>query len=286
MGLLAGISVISIIEIFYHLVRHFSVKHNKVDSLVAENDAAQATFRNKDHALYQLSKYFVKYIKSSDLHGVHYTNDRSQGRCGRTFWTILIILSITTFSFLVNDMYKHAEKSPIMVRIDPQMMTLDEVRRFIFYLLRMKQFFFQIPFPSLVICADIDLDKYLIDKRCFYEEICENVSSSEVYAMLESLSIDTELIRFDFRWQALYVGGYYCDNSILYDIATNFNLDIRTKGEMMLREKFKRYSRLEWLHEQNFCYEQQAYSTLSSILTFDGLCYIFNNEMDMFDSST
>jgi Amiloride-sensitive sodium channel len=126
MGLLAGVSILSIVEIFYHIA---AIKLGKQSQQVhpLEQENRQTAWADEDHLLLQLMKYFAKFIKSSDMHGMNYTQDQTIGRAGRIFWSLLVVLSLTICSVLVIDMNRHAEKSPIVTRIDPQMWTLDDV---------------------------------------------------------------------------------------------------------------------------------------------------------------
>jgi Amiloride-sensitive sodium channel len=138
MGLLAGISILSIVEIFYHIT---AIKLTKQAQQVhpAEQENRQTAWANEDHLLFQLMKYFSKFIKTSDMHGMNYTQDQTIGKAGRIFWTLLVLLSLTICSVLVIDMNRGAEQSPIATRIDSQMWTLDDVSEEFFHLLIKKR---------------------------------------------------------------------------------------------------------------------------------------------------
>jgi Amiloride-sensitive sodium channel len=182
MGLLAGVSVLSIVEVFYHVVIQFGSNHQKVHPLVQANEPRRIARANEDHALYKFSQYLFEFIRSSSMHGLHYTQDRSQNKCGKIFWSLLVSLSIAICSVLIVDIYKHAEKSPVTTSIDSQLLTLDDVSNLPknqVQIVQTERKRFQIPFPSIVICADVDLDKYFIYKRCFFDAICENVTLDE-----------------------------------------------------------------------------------------------------------
>lgn len=130
MGLLAGMSVVSIVELIY------SVKTSCQQKQVQEEDeqattAPRIAWGNETHALYQISKYFVEFIKSSDIHGVHFIKDQSLTKRGRMFWFVLVLSSVLICSIIVTYTYKHAEKSPVATRIDSKLMTLDDVSAFV-----------------------------------------------------------------------------------------------------------------------------------------------------------
>lgn len=128
MGLFAGVSVLSVIELLFFIIRSFCYTPHQVVPLSRVSIRQRAAWRNENHALYQLSKYFVKYVKVSDMHGLHYTREKSLGRIGRIFWVLFILLSISICIFLVFDSIKHSEKSPVTVKIDSRMLSYDDVR--------------------------------------------------------------------------------------------------------------------------------------------------------------
>jgi Amiloride-sensitive sodium channel len=126
MGLLAGISILSIFEIFYHIA---AIQFRKETQQVhpVEQEIRQTAWANDEHLLLQFMKYFAKFVKTSDMHGMNYTQDKTTGKAGRIFWALLVVLSLIICSVLVIDMNRNAEKSPIVTRIDSQMWTLDDV---------------------------------------------------------------------------------------------------------------------------------------------------------------
>jgi Amiloride-sensitive sodium channel len=127
MGLLAGISVLSIVEIFYHALRQLQRNNRKVHPSIEPNVMRQNREIRKDHALYHIFKYFVEFTKTSDLHGLPYVTDQRQGRWGRIFWAFVVLLSLVFCLILIRDINQQAEKSPVATMIDARMWTLDDV---------------------------------------------------------------------------------------------------------------------------------------------------------------
>lgn len=115
MGLLAGISILSVVEIFYHLVQFRSKKIKIEPELQAY---ARTAWLNEDHSLVHLGNYIVNFFKTSDMHGARYTQDRTLGAVSRIFWALLLLSSITLCGIIVGDMIRHAEKSPVATRIE------------------------------------------------------------------------------------------------------------------------------------------------------------------------
>jgi Amiloride-sensitive sodium channel len=121
MGLLAGISVLSIVEIFDHALRQLQRNNRKV------HPAVETRRIRKEHALYHIFKYFVEFTKTSDLHGLPYITDQREGRWGRIFWAFVVLLSFVVCTVLIRDINQQAEKSPVATMIDARMWTLDDV---------------------------------------------------------------------------------------------------------------------------------------------------------------
>jgi hypothetical protein len=147
MGLLVGISILSIVEIFYHIV---AIKLRKLAQQVHPVDRAnqQIAWADEEHLLLQLMKYFTRYMEASDMLGMSYSQDQTIGKAGRIFWGFLVVLSLTICSVLVIDMNQSAEESPIVTRIDPQMWTLDDVSEKLFIFDQILRNFFADPISS------------------------------------------------------------------------------------------------------------------------------------------
>lgn len=117
MGLFAGISILSIIEVFYHFVGAFKQKMiiEVKPFLIVPPKIALV---DQDHVLVQLVKYFVKFIKTTDMHGAHYMMDSSLSQSSRIFWLVSLGPSVGLCVYSVGGMLRHAEKNPVAVRID------------------------------------------------------------------------------------------------------------------------------------------------------------------------
>jgi Amiloride-sensitive sodium channel len=126
MGLLAGISVLSIVEFFY-----LAVVFWKKDKKVQPASRPRKVAWDQTHALYLLTKYYANFLETSGIHGLHYLKD--QRRLGKCFWAFLIVTSIIFCSVLISDIYEHSEKSPVRTTIDDKLWTLEDVRKCSFF---------------------------------------------------------------------------------------------------------------------------------------------------------
>jgi Amiloride-sensitive sodium channel len=125
MGLLAGISVHSFVEFFYHAMKDIKLNKKRVHCSV--DQPMQPEIPKRKHALYELMKYFVKFLKNSDMHGLPYITDKTQSRRGRVFWAVLVLLSFGFCLVMIRDLSELADRSPLATRIDSQIWTQDDV---------------------------------------------------------------------------------------------------------------------------------------------------------------
>jgi Amiloride-sensitive sodium channel len=146
-GLIAGISVISLVEFCYHLVILLFEKRPtkiepealeevdealeqveietelRVDQTVPEKNAV-----NQDHALYYCSKYFFEFIKETSVHGLSYTAKKDVKIVGRIFWNLIVVCSTICCVILTKDSLSHAELNPITFGIDEKVWKVEEVK--------------------------------------------------------------------------------------------------------------------------------------------------------------
>jgi Amiloride-sensitive sodium channel len=170
--------------------------------------------------LLQLVKYFAKFIKTSDMHGMNYTQDQTIEKVGRVFWALLVLLSLTICTVLVIDMNRHAEKSPISTRIDPKMRTLDDVsKNFPFSESKsLDSYFCQIPFPAVMIGPKEYCIKYWKDKLCYYYGECENIIKTEFFFKSKVVNI----------FQALHSSS---GNSLEFGDSESFSQEQRSRAQ-------------------------------------------------------
>lgn len=119
-GLVAGGSVISLVELIYHLAyRPSKNKFMKNWNTKVQPFGAKPRFRtNKDHVLYQLTKFVKEYISKSDIHGFQYLVDSHQSMCERIFWLIVLSIAVTFCSVITIYIYRHREQNPVVIKID------------------------------------------------------------------------------------------------------------------------------------------------------------------------
>lgn len=130
MGLLAGISVFSIIEIVVTIVKsfRFAVCKSRVDPQVDQRPRIQKKFLvNKKHIFYHLSKSFSELTKESNVHGVHYTSNKRLHVIERIFWFIIICVLLAFCSVLVLDSLSNLRSNSVIVTLDDKIWSVEDV---------------------------------------------------------------------------------------------------------------------------------------------------------------
>jgi hypothetical protein len=118
-----------------------------------------------------------------------------------------------------------------------------------------------------------DCNKYLKDKRCFYYGICENITRTETSEIFNFNILKIFfLISSNSRESFLEIGSLFCD---YYAYLTK-----RTRKTSSI-ESIIRYSRIDWLSKQSFCYENQESVELISTMT--GLTFGFHLNTKLYD---
>lgn len=131
MGLLAGISVFSIIELFWTTAKcfWFAACKSKITPETVQPPRRRKKFLvNKKHLFYHLGQTFVELLKESNIHGVHYTSDKRLTKVERLFWFIVICVSLACCSILVFNSLKDLQSNSVMVAVDERVWTATEVR--------------------------------------------------------------------------------------------------------------------------------------------------------------
>lgn len=131
MGLLAGISVFSIIELVMTIVKAFRFAACKT-KIEPETDRVLRTRKkflvDEKHLFYQLSKTFGKLLKESNVHGVRYTSDKRLNVFERVFWVVTISLLLGFCSILVFNSLNNLQSNSVIVKVDEKIWSVEEVR--------------------------------------------------------------------------------------------------------------------------------------------------------------
>lgn len=132
MGLIAGVSVISIIEFALTFTKCFQCR--LVKSKIAPEELQRPRPRksflmNRDHLFYHLGRNFVEFLRESGIHGVRYTNDKKLKVLERLFWVVTIVISVTFCSILTMESLNQLQSNSVAIALGEQIWTPENVRR-------------------------------------------------------------------------------------------------------------------------------------------------------------
>lgn len=128
MGLFAGISVVSVIEIGFHLLRLFVEKMLDRRRLKVH---AIGVVKNVDKINPSVGQrtlqYFVKIVLKSDIHGIHFLVEGGRKFWEKFFWASVVFASSIFCSFQIFEVIKFSELNPIEFGIDERIWTINDV---------------------------------------------------------------------------------------------------------------------------------------------------------------
>lgn len=131
MGLLAGISVFSIIELIWTTINcfRFAFCKSKVAPKAVRRPGERKKFLiNKEHLFYQLGKTFGELLRNSNIHGLHYTSDKRLKVIERVSWFITICVLLVFCSVLVLESLNKLQSNSVILEIDEKIWSVEEVR--------------------------------------------------------------------------------------------------------------------------------------------------------------
>lgn len=131
MGLIAGISVFSIIEFPLTIIKSFQLTFCK-SKVTPEIDSREKPTKkfliNRDHLFYHLSRSFSEFLKESSIHGVHYINEKASSLQMKVFWFLAVSASMTYCTILVHDSLLNLQSNSVIVALDEKMWNVEDVR--------------------------------------------------------------------------------------------------------------------------------------------------------------
>lgn len=280
LGLIAGASVLSIVELCFHLLPCGSAVQQTQNRV--HPSSTKTFFVMKKFA--QALNYFVEFSKITDVDGMRYTNDKNQNLCSKIFWTAAIIFSSLICCAIIIDTYNHAEKSPVAIRIDQKIWSIDDVRTSqITKLTCWPHFASRSTFLQSLYVPTWTLTNTFHTETAFLMEFAMDFHwmKCEEVKLMKILCNSTFWLNF--RWKVIEPGSYICNFTRHREIYDKFYGDARLVSNLTYSEKLNYFNRLESMQQQNFCYEQQPSALLSPTIAYSGLCYTFNHGKDVLD---
>jgi uncharacterized membrane protein (Fun14 family) len=195
LGLIAGVSIISLLEILFFLV---SVscrklielkKKSKIEPelerrevIVAWSEESGAsrissvTMSTSSSAASSAQpctrtcRFFETTFQLSSIHGVNQIVNERQNVVGKVVWTILVLTSILTSGLQIKDYAKNAEMNPVAFEIDEKLWSVEEVEQVDqIWVVSDHLLNFQIEFPSVTYCPGLDAVKATRYQECYFD---------------------------------------------------------------------------------------------------------------------
>lgn len=136
-GLLAGASFISLIEILYFLL--FNACKQILGVTTTAEIAPQSartpqrkvvTAWREESVLHRFSDYFLEFLNKSSVHGVNHVVSGNHKAIGKSLWGIILLISLFTCGFLIKDNLKNSELNPVAFEVDEKLWNVEEVKDF------------------------------------------------------------------------------------------------------------------------------------------------------------
>lgn len=131
MGLIAGLSVASIIELALTFARCFQnlVCKGKIAPEIFQRPKRPKRFLvNRDHVFYHFGQNFVEFLSESSVHGVRYINDKKLKLWERTAWAIIVCISVAFCSILIMESLNRLQSNSVSFVMDEKVWNVEEVR--------------------------------------------------------------------------------------------------------------------------------------------------------------
>lgn len=130
MGLIAGISVFSIIEFTLTIMRclRFARDSNVTPEAVQRPRPRRRFLVNHDHLFYHLGQNFAEFLKESSIHGVRYTIDKKLKVWERICSAIIVCISVTFCSILIIESLDHLQSNSVSVALGEKIWNVEDVR--------------------------------------------------------------------------------------------------------------------------------------------------------------
>lgn len=127
MGLIAGVSVFSIVELLYHIITISCACKSSSVAPEVRGIPRRKFLVNENGFFDRLKKYLRKIMELSSIHGFYYLINRTQSKAGNIFWTVWVLISVVFCTVLIIDTTSHAELNPIMFELDEKIWNEREV---------------------------------------------------------------------------------------------------------------------------------------------------------------
>lgn len=127
LGLFAGVSVISLIEIVFHLVYKPTICY--FNRNITVNPKPKEFLRSPE----KNQTIFFEFSKKTSIHGLNMVVDKRKNRFQNAFWIIVVTFSLTVCIVMTSIAYRHAEFNPLVISIDDKVWSIYDVSKFLLF---------------------------------------------------------------------------------------------------------------------------------------------------------
>ncbi|CAO1403765.1 unnamed protein product [Diamesa tonsa] len=248
LGLFAGISVLSFIELIYYFTIRVvgDWKRSKVVP-IANIESLQSFPKQAENKIMKtLKTYTLKYFKGTSIHGFNYSVDSTRSLFERFFWTAVIFVSSLACIYMFYELIDKIQSNPIVDNLSDEANHISEI-----------------PFPAVSFCPEMRT----IIGDFNYIEIIDKINNNEME--ISDLS--------DEKLNLMHAIGLLLNDEFLLQ----FNLSLSTESIM---SSFDTMEYL-WNDQQKGSFIQKYSLEFAKTLTPYGFCYTFNslNASDLFN---
>jgi Amiloride-sensitive sodium channel len=116
LGLFLGISVISLLEIFYYCtIRLWSNLKKPIEKISDHKEMKENQYDRTNRYLKIMKDLIADYSSKTTIQGIKYVADTSLTLIERFWWTIVVVMSVFCCGSLIMDVVRQYDQSPIIV---------------------------------------------------------------------------------------------------------------------------------------------------------------------------
>lgn len=134
MGLVAGMSLLSIIEMVLHLLvtviqalKQYR-KRNKIWAVNASKVVLKQSPIQENSFIKKVSTFFKHFVANSTIHGLQDIANKKKNMFEKLFWILTVLASTALCLVTIFDVTNHSELNPIEYGSDEKIWTLNDVR--------------------------------------------------------------------------------------------------------------------------------------------------------------
>lgn len=255
MGLVAGVSVFSIIELIFTVLKcaRLVFCKTKVHPIIMVHPKTQSPklALNQQHLFYHFGMNFVGFLEKTSIHGMHYLKDKRLRWVEKTFWIIAIFSSTVVCTFLIVDSLEALHTKAVIISYDEKIYSKEDI-----------------PFPVISFCPDSDAALLTRHFYCLWVDECDGLNKSDLLAMMATLKSVSS----------------YCSSNWLPLFENTFGPELEKSSfpNMTAADHLEYFTDQNWTQQNSFCLDSRAEfkKTTPWVAVQSGLCFILNPEQN------